>query len=99
MWESLQRTMCAPMRIAIACFVVAASAPGSCVFAAQSVPAPLLTKLQSLAASDAIDCGSVARGADRAAAIACARGAIDTGKPFKVAMQLEEPGAWQAAAR
>ena len=63
-------------------------------------PAPraLQAKLLTLAGSGQ-DCGTVDRGDDRAAAIACARAAMASAKPFRIVLQLQGVGSWQAAAR
>jgi len=69
--------------------------------AADTVPDALAKRLAMLAGADAIDCGILLRNADRRPAIACATDATASGKPWRLAEQLEGPESsiWQGAAR
>lgn len=69
--------------------------------AADAAPGALLGKLRSQAGTSAKDCGAVALGSDRAAAIACVKDAVAAGTAFRVAMQLQsaDSSVWQGAAR
>ena len=75
-------------------------AASSC-HAADTAPEALLHKLRSLAGANARDCGFVARGGDRTAAITCAKDATASGNAYRVAVQLEETDTsmWQGAVR
>ena len=65
------------------------------------MPEALSKRLSSIAGAGARDCGSVAQGGDREAAIACARDAIAAGNAYRVAIQLEgaDSSIWQGAVR
>ncbi len=69
--------------------------------AVDAVPDALVKKLITLAGADAADCGTLLRGADRHAAIACATDATSSGKAWRLAEQLEgtESSIWQGAVR
>jgi hypothetical protein len=77
--------------------LIAASTCG----AADAVPDALVKRLAALAGADAVDCGTLLRGADRGAAIACATDATTSGKAWRLAEQLEgaESSIWQGGAR
>jgi len=81
--------------------LIATLAAASNGHAADSLPLALSNKLKSLAGPDGQDCGSVPLGSKRDAAIACARNATSTAKPYRVAVQFEGVDArvWQGAAR
>ena len=66
-----------------------------------AVPDALVKRLATLAGADAVDCGTLLRGADRRAAIACATDATTAGKAWRLAEQLEgaESSIWQGGAR
>jgi hypothetical protein len=74
---------------------------GSNCRAADTLPDALVKKLATLAGADATDCGTLLRGADRRAAIACATDATASGKAWRLAEQLEgaESSIWQGAVR
>ena len=69
--------------------------------AADTVPDALVKKLAVLAGADAVDCGTLLRDSDRRAAIACAADATASGRPWRLAEQLEgkESSIWQGGAR
>jgi len=69
--------------------------------AAGTVPDALVKRLATLAGADATDCGTLLRGVDRRAAIACATNATTAGKAWRLAEQLEgtESSIWQGGAR
>jgi len=69
--------------------------------AADAVPDALAKRLATLAGADAMDCGTLFRDSDRRATIACATGANASGKPWRIAEQLEgaESSIWQGAVR
>jgi hypothetical protein len=69
--------------------------------AADTVPEALAKRLGTLAGADAKDCGIVLRDSDRREAIACATGATASGKPWRLAEQLEaaDSSIWQGGAR
>jgi len=69
--------------------------------AADAVPDALAKRLATMAGADALDCGTLLRGADRRAAIACATDATTSGKAWRLAEQLEgtESSIWQGGAR
>jgi hypothetical protein len=69
--------------------------------AADSVPDALTKRLATLSGADAIDCGTLLRDADRRPAIACATDAMASGKPWRLAEQLEgkESSIWQGGVR
>jgi hypothetical protein len=75
-------------------------APTVC-FAADTAPEALLKRLSSLAGAGARDCGVVAQGSNREAAIACAREASSSGNAYRLAVQLEgaDSSIWQGAVR
>jgi len=60
-----------------------------------------MKRLAALAGADAVDCGTLLRDSDRRAAIACAADAMASGKPWRLAEQLEGQGSsiWQGGAR
>jgi len=73
-------------------------------FAAHAAAAPpeiLLKKLADLAGAGAEDCGVLPLYAKRASAIACARTATASGKPYRLVVELSGRDAytWQGAAR
>ena len=63
-----------------------------------AAPKALAERMQTLAAENAQDCGTVGRGEDRASARTCANQAIASGAAFRVAFQLRD-ASWQAAVR
>jgi hypothetical protein len=69
--------------------------------AADTVPDALVKRLATLAGPNATDCGTLLRGADRRAAIACATEATTSGNAWRLAEQLEgtESSIWQGAVR
>ena len=69
--------------------------------AADTVPDALVKKLATLAGADGMDCGTLLRDSDRRTAIACAADATASGKPWRLAEQLEgaESSIWQGAVR
>ena len=71
--------------------------------AAGDAPELLLKTLAKRAGPDALDCGTVPLSGNRAAAIACARGATKEGKAYRLALQMKGEGGdtytWQGAAR
>ena len=86
-----------PSRTHLLAILLAAS---SC-HAADIAPAALSKKLASMAGLSARDCGSVPQGADRSAAIACAKDATTSGTAYRLAVQLEGTDSfiWQGAVR
>jgi len=91
----MQRMM--PAHASLLALLIAASTFG----AADAVPDALVKRLAILAGADAVDCGTLLRGADRRAAIACATDATASGKAWRLAEQLEgaESSIWQGGAR
>jgi hypothetical protein len=79
----------------------------ACVLAAASVagepaaPAALAGRLASLSGASARDCGVFPLRGDLAAAIACATDATSSGRPYRLAVQLQGTDSviWQGAAR
>ena len=69
--------------------------------AAETVPEALVKRLAALTGVDAKDCGTLLRGSDRRAAIACATDATASAKPWRLAEQLEgaESSIWQGGTR
>ncbi len=88
------------VRPSITALLVALFAASNCR-AADSVPDALTKRLATLSSADAIDCGTLLRDADRRPAIACATDATASGKPWRLAEQLEGPEAtiWQGGTR
>jgi hypothetical protein len=82
-------------------FLIATVCAVSTCTAADSAPAALVNKLESLAGASARDCGSVALGGDHDAAIACAKNATLAAKGYRVAVQSQgvDSLVWQGAAR
>jgi hypothetical protein len=72
----------------------------SCI-AADTAPDALLRKLEALAGPTSRDCGIVSQGADRGAAIACAKDATTSASAYRIAVQLEgaDSSIWQGAVR
>ena len=81
--------------------LVATVFTASTCHAADPAPTVLVNKLKSLAGLDSMDCGSVALGSDRDAAIACAKNATLTAKAYRVVVQFqgEDSLVWQGAVR
>ena len=82
-------------------FLLANLVTTACCTAADTAPEALLRKLGALAGSASRDCGIVAQGADRRAAIACAQDATTSGSAYRLAIQLEGKDSliWQGAVR
>jgi len=84
-----------------ALFATVLAATGVRAIEPAPAPAALSARLASLSGIDGRDCGAFPLRSDLAAAVVCAKDATASGKPYRLAVQLQgiDSAIWQGAAR